>query len=137
MTYSIVANTPPVIDQFDPTPLSLYPGHSVATNVSAHDDLKITKLTFTSTIGTGTPSNQTLFPNVPAVTNQNFNVAIPIDIQAMRLDEETTAKTGQELARRRELEDRIDGLSRAPERVAAAPLGHVDIPVAIDAGAGR
>src|SRR5439155_12669569 len=81
VSYTIVANTPPVIDKFDVTPvsLSLYPGGTVTSVISAHDDLKITKLTLTSTIGAGTPSNQTIIPNLPAVTNQTFNVPIAID----------------------------------------------------------
>src|SRR5258707_10831169 len=40
---------------------SLYPGGNVTATVSAHDDLKITKLALTSTIGAGTPNAQNIF----------------------------------------------------------------------------
>jgi len=88
--FTIVANTAPVIDKFDVTPsLSVYPGTALTATTSEHDDLKITKVTFTSTIGTGTPSNIVITPNVPALTDQRFAVTIPIDTpggQNMTLD---------------------------------------------------
>jgi hypothetical protein len=88
--FTIVANAAPVIDKFEVTPsLSVYPGTTVTATTSEHDDLKVTKITFTSTIGTGTPSNIVIAPNVPTLIDQRFNVTVPIDTpgaQDLKLD---------------------------------------------------
>ncbi|MGH6692863.1 MAG: hypothetical protein ACREF4_19520, partial [Gammaproteobacteria bacterium] len=88
LTYTIIANTPPVIDQFDPTPTALYPGKSVLTAITAHDDLKVTKVTFTRTIGTGTPTQTIINLSTPTYSN-TFTDVIPITTpggQTMTLD---------------------------------------------------
>jgi hypothetical protein len=77
LSYSIVANAPPVIDVFDVLPPAVYPGRSIASSVTARDDLKVTKLTYTRTIGTGTPSQSIFNPNTPTFS-QNFNDNVPI-----------------------------------------------------------
>ena len=63
--FNIVANTPPSITQFDATPSSLYPGHSFSVTASATDDVAVTALNLTSTLGT-----------VTSPAPQHFNVAI-------------------------------------------------------------
>jgi hypothetical protein len=77
LTYTVVANTPPVIDVFDVTPAAVYPGKSVATSFTAHDDLKVTRFTFTRTIGTGAPVVSFSNHNSPTLT-QAFNDLVPI-----------------------------------------------------------
>jgi hypothetical protein len=91
LTYTIVANAAPVVDKFDvvPAALSIYPGQTVTATISLHDDLKLTKWTFTSTIGTGTPTVSTFFPNVPSVTDQVISIPVAIDTpggQPLKLD---------------------------------------------------
>ena len=78
LAYTIVANAAPVIDAFEATPASIYPGKSVTATVTAHDDLKITRLTLTKTIGAGAPTTSVVTPNAQTVTNQIFSV--PVDI---------------------------------------------------------
>ncbi|HET8798224.1 MAG TPA: Ig-like domain-containing protein [Thermoanaerobaculia bacterium] len=77
-TFNLIANAAPVIDLFDPQPASIYPGQKVTTTVSAHDDLKVTKITFTSTIGTGTPAPQVFTPTTQPVVGKTFDVTVPI-----------------------------------------------------------
>ncbi len=78
LPFTIVANAPPAITKFDVVPPSLYPGKSLVATISATDDLKVTKLTLTSTINNGTPATQTKTPNTAVVTDSTFTVAVPI-----------------------------------------------------------
>ncbi len=77
LAFPIIANAPPAITQLVAAPPSVYPGQSIVATVSATDDLKVTSLTFTSTINNGTPATQTRTPNLAAVTD-TFTVAVPI-----------------------------------------------------------
>jgi hypothetical protein len=78
VAFSVIANTPPAIAKLEANPPALYPGQSVVATVSASDDLKVTKLTLTSTINNGTPATQTKTPNLAVVTDSTFTVAVPI-----------------------------------------------------------
>jgi hypothetical protein len=81
-SFSIVADTAPVIDKLDvvPASLSLYPGQSATASVSAHDDVKVNTLTFTASLGTGAPFNtQSISPNASVVSDRTFTVGVPID----------------------------------------------------------
>ena len=78
LPFTIIANAPPAITKFEVAPPALYPGKSVVATVSAADDLKVTKLTLTSTINNGTPATQTKTPNTAVVTDSTFTVAVPI-----------------------------------------------------------
>jgi hypothetical protein len=78
LPFTIIANAPPAITKFEVVPPSLYPGKSVVATISASDDLKVTKVTLTSTINNGTPATQTKTPNTAVVTDSTLTVAVPI-----------------------------------------------------------
>jgi len=78
LAFTIAANAPPAITRFDVVPPALYPGKSLVATVSATDDLKVTKLTLTTTINNGTPATQTKTPNTAVVTDSTFTVAVPV-----------------------------------------------------------
>ncbi|HSP14146.1 MAG TPA: Ig-like domain-containing protein [Thermoanaerobaculia bacterium] len=76
ISFNVIDNQPPAIDAFTAIPDSLYPGKSVAVSVSASDDLAVTRLSITSTIG-GTPSTQSVTPNTRSAA-QTASVVVPI-----------------------------------------------------------
>jgi hypothetical protein len=76
-SYTVIDNRPPAIDAFTASPESLYPGRIISINVSASDDVAITRVDLTSQIGTSTPVVQTRTPNAKT-TAQAFTVAVPI-----------------------------------------------------------
>ncbi len=81
LSYTIVANTPPVIDKFDiaPATLEVYPGKPINITVSAHDDLKVTKWTLTRTLGTNTPQTNNFIPPNGVVVDHLFSFTVPIE----------------------------------------------------------
>ena len=118
-SYTIVANTAPVIDAFDATPTSIYPGKSVTATVSARDDLKVTRLTLTRAIGAGAPATvSSVTPNAATVTNQTFTV--PVDINT---------PGGQTLALELAAEDGYPGRAATKETRSVAILKDSVAPV--------
>jgi hypothetical protein len=76
--FTVIENTAPSITQLDVAPASLYPGHNVTATISANDDIAVTKITVTSTIGNNAPSSQTATPNTQSVTALPFTLSVPI-----------------------------------------------------------
>jgi len=75
VTYSVIANTPVVIDKFQAVPMAFYPGNNVVVTVSAHDDVKVNKLTVTSSLTPTSP--QTYTPTAQPVVDRNFTFNVP------------------------------------------------------------
>jgi len=73
--FTIVANTAPTITQFDTTPAAgqIFPGHTINVSAAATDDVAVTSLGLTSTLGT-------VSSGTPVVTgnsrSQSFSVAL-------------------------------------------------------------
>jgi hypothetical protein len=77
VTYTVAANAPVVIDKFEAAPMSFYPGNNVTVTISAHDDVKVNKLTLTSSIVPTSPQSQTVTLNAPTVVDRKFTFAVP------------------------------------------------------------
>jgi hypothetical protein len=73
--FTIAANTPPTIDQFDVDPpnLAMYAGHTITVNAAATDDMSVTDLSLTTSVGTLTSGSFTAGPHV----TRQFTVVIP------------------------------------------------------------
>ncbi len=77
VAFTVVANTPPSIAQFDVVPAaSMYAGHSIVAAAKATDDIEVKSMTLTSTAGTVTSTPPVLEPAANELSQQ-FAVAIP------------------------------------------------------------
>lgn len=73
--FNVIANTAPVIDTFDVT-TETYAGHDLAVTASASDDVAVTSLTLTSTVGTVSGHfTVTIPPSAPTNTNVTLTLA--------------------------------------------------------------
>ncbi|MEA2163765.1 MAG: large repetitive protein [Thermoanaerobaculia bacterium] len=77
-SYTIVANTAPLITQFDVTPVSLqlYAGHPITVAAASSDDLNVTAMTLASSVGTIAPVTPTPNPATHGLT-ANYTITIP------------------------------------------------------------
>jgi len=75
-SYTIVANTAPVLDQFDVVPASMFAGHNITVTAAASDDLNVTALTLTTSAGTITPVTPTPNPATHGL-GATFTITIP------------------------------------------------------------
>jgi Bacterial Ig-like domain/F5/8 type C domain len=77
LPFTVVANTPPSITQFDLTPSSeLYAGHAIAVSATASDDVEVKSLALTASAGTVTSTPAVPNPAAHSLSQQ-FSVAIP------------------------------------------------------------
>jgi hypothetical protein len=94
---TIIDNLPPALDKFaidpsalvDASALTMYAGRNVTTTIAASDDVAITRVTFTSTLGGVAATPIVLTPNAKLVADTSFVVNVPPSTPAgttLRLD---------------------------------------------------
>jgi hypothetical protein len=75
-TYTITANSAPIIDTYTVAPPSLYAGHDVVATVTAHDDISVKTISFDAKLNGTSIKTQSFTPNTVSAT-QAFTVSIP------------------------------------------------------------
>jgi len=75
-TYTIVANTAPVIDSYTVAPASLHAGHDVVATIAAHDDVAVKTITFDAKLNGTSIKTGSFTPNTLNAT-QSFTVPVP------------------------------------------------------------